>query len=1398
MMSEAKSLEAIFSQAMQFPDMDERRRYVEQACDRDPDLAQQIFSLLQAAQNVGSFLESPAHLGNAADESARQAVQLGSSPSNSEFPFLAKPFIAADLGSLGPYRILNFVGRGGMGIVFRAIDPKLKRVVAVKALSPDIARDPMARKRFEREARSAAAVTHPHVVVIHAVDEIHNPPYLVMEFVQGKTLEEKLATHGALAVKEILRIGSQIAEGLSAAHKQGLVHRDMKPANILLENGVERAKVTDFGLAKTIDDIAMTRTGDLSGTPQFMSPEQAAGGIIDYRTDLFSLGTILYAMCTGRTPFRASNPLAILKRICEETPRPIQQVNPDIPDWLSGIVDRLLAKSPVDRYQSAAEVADLLQQRLTTQQAVLTNSRTELEAKPRSRLSPRKPWSSAIYALGLLAGFSSLVWFTTASAIFHGLLPPVSGRPTTPETARLIAAAPPLAVGSTLSAAEQKPLAFKKPGFAQWIIEVSGMAPQQQVEAVANKLVELNPEFDGTLTGSRSQGKPAIEDGIVMSLGFSSDHVSDLSPVRALPKLKILWCEGSEKTVAKLTDLTPLKGLQLRELSCGRSRVSDLSPLEGMPLEVVDFHQTQVVDLAPLKGMKLAVINIDSTQIKNFSPLEGMPLLALNCPNTPVSDLSPLHQAKLNYFGGNETKVADLAPLRGMPLKEIRLGNTLISDLSSLKGMPLEIVFCGNTAISDLSPLEGMKLVHIAINDTKVVDLRPLSGMKLNGLQMHNTAVYDLSPLKGMPLTTVDAYNTAVMDLSPLQRCQNLNTVNLCHTKVSPREISALQNSLPDCKIEWDGPIQSTDGNHSSAFQQWIKEVAIMPPDQQIKAVSLKLVALNPDFDGKLSGWNASDAPVIENGIVKGLGFITDNVTDISPLKALPQLWFVRCEGSDAGRGKLRDLAPLKVLKLRELKCGNSQVHDLSPLEGMPLQVLSCSNTQISDLAPLKGMYLKVFHCGSTAVFDLSPLRGMPLQALAFFNTPVCEISPLKGMPLEDIHFNSTIISDLTPLQGMKLAYLRCGGTKVTDLSPLSGMMLQGLDCSYTQVTELSPLRGMPLNFFVGADTPIADGSPLQECKKLTRVDLRHCSVSEQGIDALRHALPNCEVDWDGPVKPITDFMSPAFQQWIKSVVDMPAEKQVDAVAKKLMELNPGFDGKVTPTVESGVVTGLMFFTDNVADLSPLRALVGLRMLSCFATQQRGQLADLSPLRGMGLVSLLCSGNRIDDLSPLNGMKLVFLHCNGSKINDLSPLKGMAIEDLHIGDTQAHDLSPLIGMPLASLECGSSQVSDLSPLRGMKLTHLRTQVSNVTDLSPLKGMPLQVLLLFHTRVRDLSPLNGMPLTELAVSYAPIRDLRPITECKNLKALHVSRTQVTAADAAALQQALPNCKFHWGD
>ena len=316
------------------------------------------------------------------------------------------------LGRFGGYEIAGLIGQGGMGIVLKGFDESLNRYAAIKVLAPQLATRGSARNRFAREAQAAAAVVHENVIAIHGVSESAGLPFLVMPYVRGESLQKRLDRDGPMSPTEIVRIAFQVAAGLSAANKQGLVHRDIKPANILLPEGVQRVLITDFGLARAVDDSNLTRTGTIAGTPQFMSPEQARGDVVDPRSDLFSLGTVIYAMCTGRSPFRASNPYGVLRRIIEDTPRSIREINPRIPNWLEAIVTRLHAKSPDERFQSASELAELLEQCL----AHLQNPGGELPAQLQVK-TPPAPWpiSKMVIGAGLLVALIGSWMFVRAT-----------------------------------------------------------------------------------------------------------------------------------------------------------------------------------------------------------------------------------------------------------------------------------------------------------------------------------------------------------------------------------------------------------------------------------------------------------------------------------------------------------------------------------------------------------------------------------------------------------------------------------------------------------------------------------------------------------------------------------------------------------------------------------------------------------------------------------------------------------------------------------------------------------------------------------------------------------------------------------------------------------------------
>lgn len=262
---------------------------------------------------------------------------------------------------LGKYTIEERIGQGGMGVVWKGFDTDLHRTVAIKMLGGHLAHSPTSRRRFQREARAAAAISHANVLTIYSVEEHEGVPFLVMEYINGQSLKEYVASKEKLDPVEVIQLGCQIAQGLAAAHAQGVIHRDVKPGNVMLHEGGTCAQLTDFGLARAaFDNIDLTSHDQCVGTPTYMSPESLRGEKVDARSDLFSLGCVLYSMLSGYSPFQGRTPGEAVHKILDSTQTPLHELNPAVPPVLSDLVDRLLQKMRGDRYQSAAEVADHL------------------------------------------------------------------------------------------------------------------------------------------------------------------------------------------------------------------------------------------------------------------------------------------------------------------------------------------------------------------------------------------------------------------------------------------------------------------------------------------------------------------------------------------------------------------------------------------------------------------------------------------------------------------------------------------------------------------------------------------------------------------------------------------------------------------------------------------------------------------------------------------------------------------------------------------------------------------------------------------------------------------------------------------------------------------------------
>lgn len=314
---------------------------------------------------------------------------------------LSPPTHPEMLGRLGRYEVECVIGCGGMGVVLRAYDRELQRPVAIKLILPRLSKNGTAKQRFAREARAAAAVLHPNVIGIHGIDETNGVPWFVMPLVAGPSLKELVDDKGPLPEREIVQIVMQVASGLAAAHSQGLVHRDIKPENILIDNQINRVIITDFGLARRQSEEPMTQTGIVAGTINYMSPEQASGQPIDGRSDLFSLGSLLFYLAAGVLPFQSDAPMGVLNKISNEPHTDVRTFNPDVSATLVGLIDRLLAKKPEHRFQTASELEMILTQYVTHLNQPATFPLPEFNSVPRDNfgMRSRRTWATALGAV---------------------------------------------------------------------------------------------------------------------------------------------------------------------------------------------------------------------------------------------------------------------------------------------------------------------------------------------------------------------------------------------------------------------------------------------------------------------------------------------------------------------------------------------------------------------------------------------------------------------------------------------------------------------------------------------------------------------------------------------------------------------------------------------------------------------------------------------------------------------------------------------------------------------------------------------------------------------------------------------------------------------------------------
>ena len=536
--------------------------------------------------------------------------------------------------TIGRYQVLEEIASGGQGTVYRAWDTGSGRVVALKVLHPHLASDLGVLERFRREAQLAAAVVHPNITTIYEVGQHGNNHFIAMEYLPD-SIHNLIVSTGRLPIDRAVDICRQAAVGLEAASRRGIIHRDIKPQNLLLApDGT--VKVTDFGIARATALSTMTRTGALMGTPHYMSPEQAQGQRVDIRSDIYSLGIVLYQMLTGQLPFEANTPYEVIRQQVEQRPGPVRRLRSDIPGAVERIVNRCLEKNPERRYQSPGDLARALGE------AVPGTGRERIRQQQRAPAAPGSP----------------------------------PRQPAQPAQRRAERARPNTTWMQSWARAWQK---THRSRWA-WMLPVIPVLIALVVAAVRLDVVDLSAM--GAWIGTGSQ--PAVQNTPAPPVSTPDNGIT-------IPDRNLRTAIAATLNIAAGEPITAADMAKLTEFDAPDSFISDLSGLEAaINLKELNLRGNAIADLSPLAGLvNLRHLDFSGNSISDVSPLGGSPNIAyLYIAGNLISDVAPLAGlTQLRHLHISDNSISDVSPLAALPnLEELFLGMNSISDLAPLVG----------------------------------------------------------------------------------------------------------------------------------------------------------------------------------------------------------------------------------------------------------------------------------------------------------------------------------------------------------------------------------------------------------------------------------------------------------------------------------------------------------------------------------------------------------------------------------------------------------------------------------------------------------------------------------------------------------------------------------------
>jgi serine/threonine protein kinase/Leucine-rich repeat (LRR) protein len=991
------------------------------------------------------------------------------------------------LGKLDHYEVLRLLGRGGFGTVVKAFDQTLQRLVAIKLLNPELAATSPPRKRFLREAVSAAAVKHENVVQVYSVEE--KPfPYLVMEFVEGRTLQQRMDEAGPLELPELLHLARQIAAGLAAAHDSGLIHRDIKPSNILLERGaLARVKITDFGLARTVDAASITQSGVALGTPLYMSPEQTAGSKVDHRSDLFSFGSLLYAMAAGHAPFRAPTMVAVLRRVAEDTPRPLQDIIPELPDRLVALINTLLAKNPDDRCQTAREVyerLDAIQRDLQAGKLVTRASSpqpvadTPTSGPPARRRTRRTVWIGVAMLLLLLAGVAVLeaTHVTHVTGLFdHGterVSSTGSADDATPGHEGNPATLPP-------------PTADSERALARWVLSQPN-----------RRLLVYPTEGAGLVQIDHPENLPKGPfevHGIYLYESFKlSDQ--DLALVGMANALRVLALgtfgrPAADVTAAQVTDqgmaalFSPSVCRSLSTLSCFAlfPKVSDQGYRRA--LDRASALQGLQLTLPPGKGGFVSSLSLP--RLENFELLggEGATSGVFEGLSSRMPELTSL------TVGGQGQTERDLGELSRLDLlRRLALTGAGITDASlssiiklsklrslDLSGNPL-VTDKGGERLSTMTALEELNLQGTGVGERTCAAMASLPALKTLNLgltRVKDAGIATLSSSKSLrSLDLIGCKRITDASLGALAACRLLRNLRLSvNAQLTEAAVRSLGEALPGCNIESDYVGLKSDSDRLAA--RWVlslgtwRSVTIRHDGREEVFQSVDAL---PKGAFELTGVKlalADPSGVTDDDLARFAGCRHIRELHIDNLFHVTDVGLANFAGSASG---------LESLTLHNLPgvtdAGLTSFHPGPGLWRLSLQGLGVSDAGVAPFG----------RCVNLAELELFVLPGVTDAALAAFRG--CKALTLLTLQVAET-FSDTGLSNFAGCERLKFLLLS-GSKRVTDAG-----LAHFRDCKELEILQLNYLNKV-------TDAGLAYFS---DCPRLSRLGLRETTdVTDAGL----------------------------------------------------------------------------------------------------------------------------------------------------------------------------------------------------------------------------------------------------------------------------------------------------------